>query len=177
LKGKCNAQPSQDNREDKKLEKGSTTPSTKSYQEVHKSNNGKIKEQRKMMNKTPIICFKCNREGHHVRNCSLKKEEKHMSKIQEKKKKAHVKCSNMGHNASMCSNKIDDQATLLKKKTKISKMKCYGCHEKGHEIDSCPNKKSEGLMSSRKNLIDKEASKRQEEKTSHKIKHRLCYAY
>ena len=75
----------------------------------------------------------------------------------------------------MCSNKVDDQATLPKKKAKISKRKCYGCHEKGHETGSC-SKKSEGLMSSRKKLIGKEESKRQEEKTSHKIKHRLCYA-
>ena len=92
MKGKCNAQPSQDNHEYmvKKLDKGSTDACIKPHQEVHKSNNGKIKEQRKMMNKTPIICFKCNREGHHVRNCSLKKEENHMSKIQEKKM-AHVK--------------------------------------------------------------------------------------
>ena len=88
----------------------------------------------------------------------------------------HVKCSNMEHNASMCSNKVDDQATLPKKNKKISKRKCYGCHEKGHQIDSCPNKKSEGLMSSRKRLIGKEASKRQEEKASHKNKQCLCYA-
>ena len=106
----------------------------------------------------------------------MKKLEKGMSKIQEKKKMAHVKFSNMGHNASMCSNKVDDQATLPKKKTKISKRNCYGCHEKGHEIGSCSNKKSEGLMSSRKRLMSKEASKRQEEKTSHKNKHHLCYA-
>jgi len=57
-----------------------------------------------------------------------------MSKIQEKKKVAHVKCSNMGHNTSMCSNKVDDQATLPKKKTRRSIRKCYGYHEKGHEI-------------------------------------------
>ena len=110
MKGKCNAQPSQDNHEYivKNLEKESTDACIKPHQESHKSNNSKIKEKRKMMNKTPIICFKCNREGHHVRNCSLKKEQKHMSKIQEKKKMAHVKCSNMGHNASMCSNKVDE---------------------------------------------------------------------
>ena len=89
---------------------------------------------------------------------------------------AHVKCSNMGHNACMCSNKVDNQATLPKKNAKISKRKCYGCHKKGHEIGSCPNKKTEGLMSSRKRLIGKEASKRQEEKTSYKNKHLLCYA-
>ena len=125
--------------------------------------------------KTLITCFKCKKKGHHVRDCSLKKEEKGMSKIQEKKKMAHVECSNMGHNASMCSNKVDDQATFPNKKTRKSKRKCYGCNEKGHKIGSCPNKKSEGLVSSRKKLIDKEANKKQEKKISCKNKHRICY--
>ena len=31
--------------------------------------------------KTLITCFKCKKEGHHVRDCSLKKENKGMSKI------------------------------------------------------------------------------------------------
>ena len=45
-KGKCNAQPSQDNHEDmvKKLEKGSTDACIKPYQKGYKSNNGKVKE-------------------------------------------------------------------------------------------------------------------------------------
>ena len=45
LKGMCNAQPSQDNREDmvKTLEKGSTKACIKPHQEGHKSNSGKVK--------------------------------------------------------------------------------------------------------------------------------------
>jgi hypothetical protein len=74
----------------------------------------------------------------------------------------------------MCSNKVDDQATRPKNKTRRSKRKCYGCNEKGHEIGSCPNKKSEGLVSSTKRLIYKVASKTQEEKAN-KNKNRLCY--
>jgi hypothetical protein len=88
--------------------------------------------------------------NNHVRDCSVKKEEKGMSKIQKKKKMAHVICSNMGHNTSMCSNKVDGQATLPKKKTRRSKRKCYECNEKGHEIGSCPNKKSKDLASSKR---------------------------
>jgi hypothetical protein len=125
--------------------------------------------------KTLITCFRCKKEGHHVRDCSLKKEKKGMSKIQEKKKMAHVKCSNMGHNASMCSNKVDDQATLPNKKIRRSKRKCYGCNEKGHEIASCPYMKDEGLASARKRLIDKEANKKQDKKMSCKIKYHICY--
>ncbi|XP_066311268.1 uncharacterized protein [Miscanthus floridulus] len=131
-----------------------------------------IKVQRQSK-KTLITCFKCKKDGHHVRDCPLKKEEKGVSKIQEKKM-AHLKFSNMGHNASMCSNKVDDQATLPKNKTRRSKRKCYGCHEKGHEIGSCPNKKSEGLSSSTKRFISKVASKVQEEK-ARKNKNCLCY--
>ncbi|XP_066358180.1 uncharacterized protein [Miscanthus floridulus] len=131
----------------------------------------KVQHQSK---KTLITCFKCKKDGHHVRDCPLKKEEKGVSKIQEKKKMAHVKFSNMGHNASMCSNKVEDQATLPKNKTRRSKRKCYGCHEKGHEIGSCPIKKSEGLSSSTKRFISKVASKVQEEK-ARKNKNRLCY--
>jgi hypothetical protein len=96
-----------------------------------------------------------------------------MSKIQEKKNMAHVKCSNMGHDASMCFNKIDDQATLSKK-TRRNKRKCCGCNEKGHDIGSYPNKKNESLVSSRKRLISKVANKKQD-KMSYKIKRQICY--
>ena len=108
----------------------------------------KSKQEPQKAKKTLITCFKCKKEGHHVRNCSLEKEKKGMNKIQEKKKTTHVKCSSMGHNASMCSNKVDDRATLLNKKTRKTKRKCYGCNEKGHKLGSCPNKKSDGLVSS-----------------------------
>jgi len=93
---------------------------------------------------------------------------------------AHVKClkcSNMGHYASMCLNKVDDQATLPNKKIRRTKRKCYGCNEKGHEIASCPSMKDEGLASSRKRLIDKEANKKQEKKISCKNKHHICYTF
>ena len=103
--------------------------------------------------KTLIACFKCTKEGYHVKDYALKKEEKSMSKIQEKKKKmAHVKSSSMGHNAFMCSNKVDDQATLPKNKTRRSKRKCYECKEKGHEINSSSNKKCFRFV-----IINKEA--------------------
>jgi hypothetical protein len=212
-KGKCNAQPSQDNCEDmvKKLEKGSTVACTKPHQQSHKSNYGKVMEKMEKVQsvqntqcgsaapkcdsaapgqnsktpmatkvqlqpkKTPITCFKCKKEGHHVRDCTLKKERKGMSKIQERKKMTHVKCSNLGHNASMCSNNVDDQATLPKNKTRRSKRKCYGCNEKGHEIASCPSMKDESLASSTKRLVSEVANKKQDKKMSYKIKRHICY--
>jgi hypothetical protein len=121
-KGKCNAQPSQDNREDmvEKLEKGSTEACIKPHQEGHKSSSGKVKEKFEEVQyvqivavrlkatevlgcgsatprqnskapkatkvqlqpkKTLITCFRCKKEEHHVRDFSLKKENKGMSKI------------------------------------------------------------------------------------------------
>jgi hypothetical protein len=153
-----------------------TPDQTNPIRKMPKQNNKapkdtKVQHQPK---KTPITCFKCKKEGHHVRDCTLKKEEDGMSKIQEKKKMAHVKCSNIGHNASICFNKVDDQATLSKNKIRRSKRKCYGCNEKGHEIASCPYLKDENLASSRKRLISKVASKKQEEKAN-KNKSRICY--
>jgi hypothetical protein len=153
-----------------------TSDQTKLIMKVPRKNNKAPKATKVQLRpkKALITCFKCKKEGHHIRDCSLKKEEKGMSKIQEKKNMAHVKCFNMGHKVSMCSNKVDDQATRPKNKTRRSKRKCYGCNEKGHEIGSCPNKKSEGLVSSTKRLIYKVASKTQEEKAN-KNKNRLCY--
>ena len=123
-KGECNAQPSQDNREDmvKKLKKGSTEACMEPHRQGHKSNSGKVKGQfgevQSIQNivdplkatevlgcgsassqygsaapgqnskapkatkvqlqpkKTLITCFRCKKEGHHVRDCSLKKKTK-----------------------------------------------------------------------------------------------------
>ena len=59
FKGKCNTQPSQDNREDmvKKLEKGSTKACVKPHQEGHKSNSAKVKENLKKCNMSKMQQF------------------------------------------------------------------------------------------------------------------------
>jgi hypothetical protein len=75
----------------------------------------------------------------------------------------------------MCSNKVDDQATLPNNMTRRSKRKCYGYNEKDNEIPSCPHMKGEGLALARKRFIDKEANKKQDKKMSCKIKHHICY--
>jgi hypothetical protein len=126
FKGKCHAQPSQDNYDNlvKKLEKGTTVACTKSLQ----------------------------------KNTKLSK--KGMSKIHGKKINAHTIFSN---NVPMCFNK---------ERSKRSNRRCYGCKEKGHEIDSCPHMKNQDLTRSREMTIKKDESKRQ---MHCKDKHHICY--
>jgi hypothetical protein len=109
LKGKCHAQPSQNNSDNmvKKLEKGTTVACTKPLQ----------------------------------KNTKLSK--KGMNKIHGQKINAHTICSN---NVPMCYNK---------ERSKRSDKRCYGCKEKGHEIDSCPHMKNQDLALSRKMIIKK----------------------
>ncbi|EEE62874.1 hypothetical protein OsJ_17677 [Oryza sativa Japonica Group] len=70
-------------------------------------------------------------------------------------------CKKVGHYALMCSNKIDEQATLPKRRTRRSNRKCYGCNEKGHEVASCFHMKDD-FVSSRKKLNSRVASKMQD---------------
>ena len=136
LKGKCHAQPSQDNRDNmvKKLEKGTTVACTKPLQ----------------------------------KNTKLSK--KVMSKHQDKKSKAHDKCLN---HVSTCSTQGNKQATLPNKRR--CTRKCYQCHEKGHEIKSCPYIRDSGLTLERKRLTNHVANKKQGKKESCKIKNQICY--
>jgi hypothetical protein len=95
---------------------------------------------------------------------------KGMSKHQEKKAKAHDKCLN---HASTCSTQGNKQATLPNKRR--CTRKCYQCHEKGHEIKSCPYIKDSGLTLERKRLTNHVANKKQGKKESCKIKNHICY--
>ncbi|EEE60650.1 hypothetical protein OsJ_14095 [Oryza sativa Japonica Group] len=72
-------------------------------------------------------------------------------------------CKKVGHYALICSNKIDDQVTLPKRRTRRSNRKCYGCNEKSHEVASCPHMKNH-FVSSRKKLNIKVASSKVAEK-------------
>jgi hypothetical protein len=94
---------------------------------------------------------------------------KGMRKHQEKKAKAHDKCSS---HASTCSTQGNKQATLPNERR--CTRKCYQCHEKGHEIKSCPYIKDSGLTLERKRLTNHVANKKQD-KESLKIKNQICY--
>jgi phage shock protein A len=50
------------------------------------------------------------------------------------------KCSHMGHYASMCSFKEEDNPNQSKRQRSIAQRRCFGCHEKGHKIEACINR-------------------------------------
>jgi hypothetical protein len=61
------------------------------------------------------------------------------------KKKAHVKCfecSILGHFSSKCPNKKSDQAKPSRRQRSLSQRMCFGCKEKGHNIDVCPKEEA-----------------------------------
>jgi hypothetical protein len=64
-------------------------------------------------------------------------------KISNKKKLDHIKCykcSHMGHYASMCSFKEEDNPNQSKRQRSLAQRRCFGCHEKGHKIEACINR-------------------------------------
>ena len=83
-------------------------------------------------------------KGSSVQNSYNPVHKSNKTKPQAKKKNLdHIKCfkcSNMGHYASMCSIKLEDQQTLSKRQISLSKRRCFGCCKKGHKIATCPSK-------------------------------------
>jgi hypothetical protein len=45
----------------------------------------------------------------------------------------------MGHYASMCSFKEEDNPNQSKRQRSLAQRRCFGCHEKGHKIEACIN--------------------------------------
>jgi hypothetical protein len=46
----------------------------------------------------------------------------------------------MGHYASMCSFKQEDNSNQSKRQRSLAQRSCFGCHEKGHKIEACTNR-------------------------------------
>jgi hypothetical protein len=46
----------------------------------------------------------------------------------------------MGHYASMCSFKEEDNPNQSKRQRSLAQRRCFGCHEKGHKIEACANR-------------------------------------
>jgi hypothetical protein len=46
----------------------------------------------------------------------------------------------MGHYASMCSVKQEDNSNQSMRQRSLAQRRCFGCHEKGHKIEACTNR-------------------------------------
>jgi hypothetical protein len=58
------------------------------------------------------------------------------------KKKAHVKCSTLGHFSSECPNKKNDQEMLSRRQRSLFQRRCFACKEKNHNIADCLNEEA-----------------------------------
>jgi hypothetical protein len=81
-----------------------------------------------------------------TRSFSQQKYKSPHHKRQEKVKKdlKHIKCSDMGHYAFMCSAQVESKTRLLRRQRRhLRTITCFGCKKEGHIILSCPNFQAE----------------------------------
>jgi hypothetical protein len=164
LKGKCIAQPSQDNCDDmvKKLEMGTTVACTKSLEEnVKDLRNVKRKEQKKKINTSTETLNHASVQGNIQGN--------DQTTLHTKKSKCS-ECFEKGHSIRSCPY-IKENGFAINKDDK----KCFICSQKGHVIKSCPYVKQKGIVLEKKIFTNHVASKRQEKKKSSNHEDRLCY--
>ena len=96
---------------------------------------------------------KKTRRGGRARHPMLDQDAKMMSKTQDEKVYAHIKCfkcKDMGHFASKCTTKLDkkiqakekrqgnEKQHMSKEEKAQSKRVCYSCRKRGHMANSCP---------------------------------------
>jgi uncharacterized small protein (DUF1192 family) len=136
LKGKCTAQPSQDNRDHmvKKLETGTTVECTKSLEEnVKDLRIVKRKEQKKKINTSPKSLNHASMQGNIQGN--------DQSTLHTKKSKKCSKYFENGHLIRSCPY-IKENGLIINKDDKH----CFKCSKKGHLVKSCPYIKQKGIV-------------------------------
>jgi hypothetical protein len=104
-----------------------------------KSKKVNDKGQDSVKNLANIICFKCKKEGHHVRSCPLKK--KHLNKKQQGKwpqVQPQVQPQVEERPQPMTNQVNAPQVEKIKKKKRKGSTCCYICREKRHVASSCP---------------------------------------
>jgi hypothetical protein len=128
LKGKCTAQPSQDNGDDmvKKLETGTTVAYIESLEEnVNDLRNVERKEQKKIINTSTKSLNHISIQG--------KIQGNDQATLHTEKNKKCSECFEEGHLIRSCPY-IKENDTVINKDDK----KCFRCSEKGHMVKACP---------------------------------------
>jgi hypothetical protein len=158
LKGKCIAQPSQDNRDHmvKKLETGTTVACTKSFEEnVKDLRIAKRREQKKRINTSSKSLNHASIKGNIQGN--------DQATLHTKKSRRCNECFEKGHLIRSCP--YIKNGLTINKDDKL----CFKCFKKGHLCRSCPHLKQKGIFT---NHV---ARKKQGKKKSSRIEDRLCY--
>src|SRR5688572_13386831 len=160
LKGKCIAQPSQDNRDHmvKKLETGTTVACTTSLEENVKDLRIAMRRKQKMKFNTSSKSLnhastKGNIQGNdqatlHIKRCS--------------------ECFEMGHLIRSCPY---INGLIITKDDRL----CFKCSKKGHLLRYCPHLKQNGKGLERKVFTNHVAGNKQGKKKTSKLEKRLCY--
>jgi hypothetical protein len=164
LKGKCIAQPSQDNRDHmvKKLETGTTVACTKFLEESVKDLSIiKRKEQKNKINTSAKSLNHASMQGNIRGNNQVTLHTKSSKKCSE--------CFEKGHLIRSCPYIKND--SIINKDDKL----CFKCSKKGHLAKSCPHLKQKGIVLEKKILTNHVASKKQGKKKSSRLEDRLCY--
>jgi hypothetical protein len=164
LKGKCTAQPSQDNRDYmvKKLETGTTVACTKSLEEnVKDLRIAKRKEQKKKINTSAKSLNCASMQGNIQGN--------DQATLHTKKSKKCSECFEKGHFIRSCP--YIKNGLIINKDDKL----CFKRSKKGHLIKSCPHLKQKARVLEKKVLTNHVASKKQGKKKSSRLEDRLCY--
>jgi hypothetical protein len=163
LKGKCIAQPSQDNRDlmVKKLETGTTVACTKSLEEnVKDLRIAKRRKQKKKINISSKSLNHASIKGNIQGNNQVT--------LHTKKNKKCSECFEKGHLIRSCPYIKND---LIIKDDKL----CFNCSKKGHLIKSCPHLKQKGMVLEKRVFTNHVASNKQGKKKSSRLEKRLCY--
>jgi hypothetical protein len=164
LKGKCIAQPSQNNHDHvvKKLETGTTVACTISLEEnVKDLRIAKRREQKKKINTSFKSLNHASIQGNIQGN--------DQDTLHTKKSRRCSECFEKGHLIRSCS--YIKNGLIINKDDKL----CFKCSKKGHFIKSCPHLKQKGIVLEKKILTNHVASKKQGKKKSSRLEDRLCY--
>jgi hypothetical protein len=164
LKGKCIAQPSQDNRDHmvKNLETGTTEACTKSVEEnVKDLRIAKRREQKKKINTSFKRLNRASMQGNIQGN--------NQATLHTKRSKKCSEFFEKGHSIRSCP--YIKNSLIINKDDKL----CFKCSKKGHLTRYCPHLRQNEIVLEKKIFTNHVASKKQGKKKSSRLEDRLCY--